>query len=137
MEITPSGTPPLTTEGAQVPATETAEVLKARLVIAEQERDTFKAEALRANRAVEAGKKFEKFEEFQTHVMTQLDTLSKAQPDFTPLKKEIEDLKTIITNQGSITPNYGSVPSTPEEIQKTTEEENRTRQILGLPPITK
>ncbi len=124
MSDTPPGTAPLETEG------ESAEVLKAKLVIAEKERDDAKAGELRANRAVEAGKKFEKFEDFQNATLGDIGTLKS---DIANIKKENEELKTIISQKAAVTPNYNTVPQTPEEIQKASDEEKRTRSILGLP----
>lgn len=124
MENPPIGTTPLET------AVENVEVLKAKLLLAESERDTAKAEALRANRAVEAGKKFEKFEEFQSAVLGDITSLK---TELGSKTQEIEDLKKIISTNAAVTPNYSTVPQTPEEIKKASDAENGVRNMFGLP----
>lgn len=133
----PTGTAPLTTDGngsqgipASVPpqGTETVEELRARLVQAERERDEARQAELRANRAVEAGKKFEKFEDFQKVVFTKIEGLETSQA---AKDKEIEDLKSILAQRSSVTPNYSATPSTVTPPSQPTEEVNRLNSMFG------
>ena len=125
-EANNGNTPPVTKEKTL------EEVLEENKVLA-RERDEAVESALKANRAVEAGRKFEKFEDFQNSVLGEIDSLKKNQES---KDKEIEDLKKIISNKSAITPNTSSAPASPEEVKKTTEEELRVKSMFGL-PVTK
>ena len=105
---TPSGETPVTTP--VVPVVETVEELKAKLVIAEQEKKAAEDAALLANRNIEIGRKFEKFEDFKTEVLGGIKDLG---DKLTAKEKEIEDLKSIISNKSAYTPNVSSTPNTP------------------------
>lgn len=135
----PFGTTPVQTAGdgqtggttpAAPQATETVEELRVKLADAERKRADAEQSALSANRAVEAGRKFEKFEGFATDVETKLNYL-KEQGDLN--KQTIEDLKSIISQKAAVTPNFSSSPSTPAPVVNTSEEELRTRNMFGLP----
>jgi len=115
---------------------ENVELLQAKLLVMQQERDESILRAkeaeeslLKANRAVEAGRKFEKFEDFQKDVLTKIDILEKGHQE---KDKEIEDLKKILSHKSSVTPNISSSPSSEPEKQQTTDEELRINKMFGL-----
>lgn len=100
-----NSTPP-----AVVEKPETVEELQAKLVIAQQEKEKAEAATLLANRNIELGRKFEKFEDFKVEVLGGIKDLN---DKLTAKQKEIEDLKGIISNNNAVTPNISSAPNTP------------------------
>lgn len=136
----PTGTTPVQTPGAdqpgnpQAPSTpqvpETLEEAIAIIAKVTTERDEAQDSALKANRAVEFGRKFEKFEDFQKTIV---DGIASVQSDIKDVRKENEDLKAIISGKVAITPNTTTTPAAPTVTPIVTDEESRVKTMFGLP----
>ncbi len=127
-EVQPTGTTPTT---PPINGAETVEQLQNRLAIAERERNEAAASLLAANRAVEAGRKFEKFEEFQSDVMGKLAELPELKSKVTNLERENNDLKTILSGKAAVTPSTTSVPAPIVPPAVATAETERINQMFG------